>query len=65
MFFAEHFPTELERTLEHRGCRLVGAVERGGHDWIGQDVGTAMGGGALGVEVTDDPLPALARGGSA
>ena len=29
-------------------ARLVGVVERKGHDWIGQDVGTAMGGQALG-----------------
>ncbi len=42
-------------------ARLVGAVERSGHDWIGQDVGTAMGGAALGVTVTDDALEALAR----
>jgi len=42
-------------------ARLVGAVERSGHDWIGQDVGIAMGGAALGVTVTDDALEALAR----
>lgn len=42
-------------------AHLVGAVERSGHDWIGQDVGTAMGGAALGVTVTDDALEALAR----
>ncbi len=42
-------------------ARLVGAIERSGHDWIGQDVGTAMGGAALGVTVTDDALEALAR----
>ena len=41
-------------------CRLVGALEREGHDWIGQDVGTAMGGAALGVTVTDDPVAAFA-----
>jgi 4-hydroxy-tetrahydrodipicolinate reductase len=40
--------------------RLSAAVERPGHDWIGQDVGTAMGGAALGVTVTDDPLEAIA-----
>ncbi|WP_146346339.1 4-hydroxy-tetrahydrodipicolinate reductase [Falsiphaeobacter marinintestinus] len=40
---------------------LVGAVERAGHDWIGQDVGTAMGGQALGVTVTDQPLDAFAK----
>ncbi len=42
-------------------ARLVGVVERKGHDWIGQDVGTAMGGPALGVTVTDDPLEAFAQ----
>ncbi|MEM6657574.1 MAG: 4-hydroxy-tetrahydrodipicolinate reductase [Pseudomonadota bacterium] len=42
-------------------ARLVGVVERAGHDWIGQDVGAAMGGPALGVTVTDDPLEAFAQ----
>ena len=42
-------------------ARLVGVVERMGHDWIGQDVGEAMGGQALGVKVTDDPLEAFAQ----
>ncbi|MES0862268.1 4-hydroxy-tetrahydrodipicolinate reductase [Ruegeria sp. SCPT10] len=42
-------------------ARLVGVVERTGHDWIGQDVGEAMGGPALGVTVTDDPLEAFAQ----
>jgi 4-hydroxy-tetrahydrodipicolinate reductase len=41
-------------------ARLVACVEREGHAWIGQDVGTAMGGAALGVKVTDDPLEAFA-----
>ena len=41
--------------------RLVGAVERTGHDWVGQDVGTAMGGAPVGVTVTDQPLDALAN----
>jgi 4-hydroxy-tetrahydrodipicolinate reductase len=41
--------------------RLVGALERQGHDWIGQDAGVAMGGPALGVAVTDDPLEAFAK----
>jgi len=40
--------------------RLVGAIERPGHAWVGQDVGIAMGGTALGVIVTDDPLEAIA-----
>ncbi|MEO1107081.1 MAG: 4-hydroxy-tetrahydrodipicolinate reductase [Pseudomonadota bacterium] len=42
-------------------ARLVGVVERTDHDWIGQDVGEAMGGPALGVTVTDDPLEAFAQ----
>lgn len=41
--------------------RLVGCVERAGNPWVGQDVGEAMGGPALGVRVTDDPLEAFAK----
>lgn len=41
-------------------ARLVGAVEREGHDWVGQDLGEALGGAATGVKVTDDPLEAFA-----
>lgn len=41
-------------------ARLAGAVERAGHPWIGRDLGEAMGGAALGVTVTDDPLEAFA-----
>ena len=41
--------------------RLVGAVERAGHDWIGQDLGIASGGPELGVTVTDQPLDAFAN----
>jgi len=41
--------------------RLAACVERAGHPWIGRDVGEAMGGGPLGVIVTDDPLEAFAK----
>ena len=41
--------------------RLVGALERPGHAWIGQDLGLAMGGAALGVNVTDDALEAFSK----
>ncbi len=41
-------------------ARLVAALERPGHDWIGRDVGEAMGQGALGVTVSDDALEAIA-----
>jgi 4-hydroxy-tetrahydrodipicolinate reductase len=39
---------------------LSACLERPGHPWIGQDVGTAMGSSPLGVTVTDDPLEAFA-----
>lgn len=42
-------------------ARLVGCVERSGHPWLGRDIGEAMGGGALGVPVTDDALSVFAR----
>jgi len=42
-------------------ARLVGALERAGHAWVGQDVGVAMGGAPIGVLVTDDPLEVFAR----
>jgi len=42
-------------------ARLVGALEREGHPWVGQDAGVAMGGAPLGVLVTDDPLEAFAK----
>ncbi|MFD1912677.1 4-hydroxy-tetrahydrodipicolinate reductase [Halodurantibacterium flavum] len=52
----------LVRTVaESAAARLVAALERPGHPWIGQDVGVAMGGSPLGVTVTDDPLEAVAR----
>jgi len=42
-------------------ARLVGAIERAGHDWVGQDLGVAMGGAATGVIVTDDALEAFSK----
>ncbi|WP_444463447.1 4-hydroxy-tetrahydrodipicolinate reductase [Rhodobacter capsulatus] len=42
-------------------AKLVGAVERTGHDWIGRDLGEALGGAKNGVIVSDDPLEAFAK----
>ncbi len=51
----------LVRTvLESDQARLVAAVERPGSPWIGQDLGQAMGGAALGITVTDDAVQAIA-----
>ena len=47
--------------LDSRQARLVGAVEREGHSWIGRDVGEAMGGAAVGITVTDDPIEPVAH----
>ncbi|MFC4667346.1 4-hydroxy-tetrahydrodipicolinate reductase [Seohaeicola nanhaiensis] len=51
----------IRMVSENDKVRLVGAVERKGHPWIGQDVGTAMGGAALGVTVTDEAVDAFAK----
>ncbi|MFV0512377.1 MAG: 4-hydroxy-tetrahydrodipicolinate reductase [Jhaorihella sp.] len=42
-------------------AHLVGALERPGHDWVGRDVGEALGGAALGVTVTDQAVDAFAQ----
>jgi 4-hydroxy-tetrahydrodipicolinate reductase len=50
----------VQTVTESAEARLAGAVERPGHPWIGQDLGVAMGGAALGVTVSDDPLEPFA-----
>jgi 4-hydroxy-tetrahydrodipicolinate reductase len=42
-------------------ARLVGAIEREGHPWVGRDLGEAMGGTANGIVVTDDAVEAFAK----
>ncbi|MTH78250.1 4-hydroxy-tetrahydrodipicolinate reductase [Paracoccus aestuariivivens] len=52
----------LVRTvMESDQARLVGAIERQVSPWIGRDLGEAMGGAAIGVTVTDDPIEAIAK----
>ncbi|SEM62969.1 dihydrodipicolinate reductase [Gemmobacter aquatilis] len=51
----------IRTVLESGKAKLVGAVERAGSPWVGRDVGEAMGGAALGVICTDDPLEAFAK----
>jgi 4-hydroxy-tetrahydrodipicolinate reductase len=51
----------IDTVLASGKCKLVGAVERAGHDWVGRDVGEAMGGTAIGVVVTDDALEAFSK----
>ncbi len=42
-------------------ARLVGVIERSGHEWLGRDVGAAMGSQNIGIRVTDDPLEPFAK----
>jgi len=42
-------------------ARLVAVLQRPGHPWVGQDLGTVTGGAPIGLTVTDDPLEALAQ----
>ena len=51
----------IRSVLDSDKMRLVGALERPGHDWIGQDVGEAMGGQAVGAAVFDDALEPMAK----
>ncbi|MCG3269227.1 4-hydroxy-tetrahydrodipicolinate reductase [Yoonia sp. I 8.24] len=44
----------IKTVLESDKCHLAGVVDRAGHDWIGRDIGAAMGGADVGVVVTDD-----------
>lgn len=45
----------------HPDMHIAGAIERAGHDWVGQDVGAAMGGSPIGVTVTDDAAAGFAN----
>ncbi|MCG7494914.1 4-hydroxy-tetrahydrodipicolinate reductase [Thalassobius sp. Cn5-15] len=51
----------IKTVLDSDKAKLVGVVERTGHDWIGRDVGACMGGADVGVTVTDDALAAFAQ----
>lgn len=51
----------VDKLAQSKVLRLIGAVERQGHDWVGKDLGEAMGGSATGIMVTDDPLEAFAE----
>jgi 4-hydroxy-tetrahydrodipicolinate reductase len=49
----------IQTVLASDKAELVGVVERSGHDWIGRDIGVAMGGTEAGLLVTDDALEAF------
>ena len=51
----------LRAVLESKAVRLVGALERPQHAWVGKDVGVCLGGQPVGIEVTSDALEAFAK----
>lgn len=51
----------VKSVMASDACKLVGVLEREGHDWIGRDVGAAMGGQEIGVAVSDDPVSTFAK----
>lgn len=51
----------VETVLASDACHLAGALERTGHAWVGQDLGTAMGGAPLGLTVSDDAVATIAQ----
>lgn len=51
----------IQSVLEGNKMRLVGVLERPGHDWVGRDVGEAMGGQAVDALVWDDPLEPMSK----
>ncbi|MDP7152620.1 MAG: 4-hydroxy-tetrahydrodipicolinate reductase [Paracoccaceae bacterium] len=42
-------------------ARLIGAIEREGHGWVGRDLGEMMGGTENGIVVSDDPVTEFAK----
>src|SRR5258707_11351249 len=53
--------TVIRVLADMAGCKLSGALESHGKPDLGQDVGVLAGTRALGVALTDDPLPLLAK----
>ncbi len=51
----------IKEVLASDKARLVGALDRPGHDWVGRDIGECMGGQSVGVMVSDDALETMAK----
>ncbi len=49
----------ISEVLASEKARLIGVLEREGHEWVGKDLGEAMGRNPLDVPVLDDPLEAF------
>ena len=53
--------TLIRCVCETDGCVLSGAIEQAGNPHLGRDAGELAGLGAVGVTITDDPLPFFAQ----
>ena len=53
--------TLVSLIIKSEKLKLVGAIERLNHEWVGQDIGVAMGGSELGVVVSEDPIEVIAN----
>jgi 4-hydroxy-tetrahydrodipicolinate reductase len=51
----------IDTVLESDRAELIGVTERPGHDWIGRDLGDALGRPHLGVPVHGDPLDVIVK----
>ena len=51
----------IKTVLDSDICVLAGVTERAGHDWVGKDLGSCMGGSEIGVTVSDDPLEVFVK----
>jgi 4-hydroxy-tetrahydrodipicolinate reductase len=51
----------IDTVTESDRAHLVAVTERPGHDWIGKDLGEALGRGRMGVPVLSDPLDAIVK----
>lgn len=51
----------VREVTAHADMHMAGAVERPGHDWVGLDLGLAMGGTANGVIVSEDAAVGFAE----
>jgi 4-hydroxy-tetrahydrodipicolinate reductase len=51
----------IDTIAETDRAHLIAVTEREGHDWIGRDLGGALGRGRMGVPVYADPLDAIVK----
>ncbi|MGI3169512.1 4-hydroxy-tetrahydrodipicolinate reductase [Pseudooceanicola sp. C21-150M6] len=49
----------IETVGQSDRATVTGAIERPGHDWVGRDLGTCLGGAEMGVIVTEEPVAAM------